>query len=314
MGRLFYIMGTISILMVIFAGLGTLLISQTLVAQSKVDAVSSTAKGVALALSEQVILLNNILDKMAQDQDVVAAVAENNPSLLAAAAQKLENHFPDVLSVKFMLSQEKEPNKSPVRDMGFADAEMAWKTFEKNQPSAIQGDINVDRHLAIARRIMKNNTAIGVVLVGVKYDFITRILTATPVEKGYIELKQGKLRLASTGKKNGPDEIDNLPIRVPNTEWELFFENNSTSNAVEFSLIAGIILIPALIVALAFTMGYRKISTFLSDDAAWVIKAFKDILTEKPLGEYQVKFSEMKHVINNLSQFKRIVKDKSFQI
>lgn len=314
MGRLFYIIAAVSVMMVIIAGLGTLLISRTIVAQSKVDAVSSTAKGVALALSEQINLLNNMLDKMAQDPDVVLAVAQKNPELLAAATKKLESHLPGVLSIKLLSADEKDPNKPITTDMSFADAVMAQKTFEANQPTAIQGDINVDRHLAIARRIMQNNTAIGVVLAGVSYDFIDRILSATPLEKGYIELKQGKLVLASTGNKIGKDEIYTPPIPVPNTDWELFFENNGVTGVIEFSLIIGIILIPILIVALAFTMGYRKISDALSEDVAWIIKAFKDIVTEKPLGEYPIKFPEMKTVITTLSQFKRIVNDKSFDI
>jgi phosphomannomutase / phosphoglucomutase len=314
MERLLYIIAAISVMMVIIAGSGTLLISRTIVAQSKVDAVSSTAKGVALALSEQINLLNNMLDKMAQDPDVVLAVAQKNPELLAAAAKKLESHLPGVLSIKFLLADEKDPNKPITTDMSFADVVMARKTFEENQPTAIQGDINVDRHLAIARRVMQNNTAIGVILAGVNYDFISRILSATPLEKGYIELKQGKLVLASTGTKIGKEEIYTPPIPVPNTDWELFFENTGVTGVIEFSLIIGIILIPVLIVALAFTMGYRKISDALSEDVAWIIKAFKDIVTEKPLGEYPIKFPEMKTVITTLSQFKRIVNDKWFEI
>ncbi|MBK8814704.1 MAG: hypothetical protein IPN42_03985 [Methylococcaceae bacterium] len=314
MKRLFLTIAVISIVMVVITGLGTLLISRTIVAQSKVDAVSSTAKGVALALSEQINLLNTMLDKMAQDPEVVSAAVQKNPALLAAAARKLENHFPGALSVKFLLASQLDPSKPSESDLSFADLDMARKTFEANQPTAIQGDIKVDRHLAIARRIMQNNAVIGVVLTGVEFDFIDRILSATPIEKGYIELKQGKLILASTGKKIGTDEIDGLPIQVPNTDWQLFFENNSVTEAVEMSLLTGIILIPVLVVALAFTTGYRKMSDFLSEDLAWVIKAFKDIVTEKPLGDYPVKFPEMKQVITTLSQFKRIVSDKSFEI
>lgn len=314
MRRLFFIMASISVFMVILAASGTLLISRTIVSQSKVDAVSSTAKGVALALSEQINLLNTMLDKMAQDPDVVTAVAQKNPALLAAADKKLENLLPDVSSVKFLHADDKAPSNTTKTDMSIADFEMARKTFESNQSAAIQGDIKTDRHLAITRRIMQGNKAIGVVLVGFNYEFIDRILSATPLEKGYIELKQGKLVLAATGEKNGQDEISTPPIPVHNTDWELYYVNNSITGVIEFSLIIGIILIPVLIVALVFTTGYRKISTFLSEDVAWVIKAFKDIVTEKPLGDYPVYLDEMKYVITTLSQFKRIVNDKWFEI
>lgn len=312
--RLFYLIAAISISMVMIAGSGSLLVSKTIVAQSKVDAVSSTAKGVALALSEQIILLNSMLEKMAQDPEVIAAVSQRNPELLKIAAKKLEGHFPGALSVKFLLADERDPNKKPIFEMSFADLEIARKTFEINQPTAIQGDINVDRHLAVARRIMENNAAIGVVLVGVSYDFIERILSATPLAKGYIELKQGKLVLASTGKKTEDDNVDNAPISVPNTEWALYFTNSGDNSFMEISLIVGIVLIAALVVALAFVTGYRKLSNMLTDDVSWVTKAFKDIVTEKPLGEYPINLNEMKHIVSTLSQFKRLVNDKWFEV
>jgi len=233
---------------------------------------------------------------------------------LALAVKKLENHFPGIISIKFLLPEDKERNKDSNAALSFADSEMATKTLEKNQPTAIQGEINLDRHLAIARRIMHNNIAIGVVLAGVNYDFIDRILSATPLEKGYIELRQGKLVLATTGERNVQEEIDNTPIHVPNTDWELFYDNNSVTSLIEFSLLVGIVLIPALLVVLGFAIAYRKLSTQLYEDVAWVTKAFKDILTEKPLGEYPVQLTEIKHVISTLAQFKRVVNDKWFEI
>lgn len=312
MGRLFYIMAAISVFMVLIAGSGAVLISKTIVAQSKVDAVSTTAKSIALALSEQVSLLSSLLEKMTQDSDVKVAIKQNKPELFEAAAKKLENHFPGILSVKFLLPDSKDSSKAANPAMSFADLQMARKTFETNQQAAIQGDINVDRHLAIARKITENNATIGVVLASVNYDFIARILSATPLEKGYIELRQGKLVLATTGKKNNKDEIDNPPVQVPGTDWELYYDNANGGGFIELSLLTGIILIPALIVVLAFVTGYRKISDLITDDTTLVIKAFKDIVTEKPLGEYPVKLSEMSRVISTLSQFKRIVSEKLF--
>ena len=312
--RMFYVMAGLCVFMVLLAGAGTLLISNTIVAQSKVDAVSSAAKGIALALSEQINLLNSMLDKMAQDPEVVDAVRQNNPALLENAAKKLESHFPGIISVKFLLLSDLQVNQGSTSAMGFADSDMARKTFEANQPTTIQGEANAERHLAIARRIMHDNMAVGVVLAGVKYDFINRILTATPLEKGYIELKQGKLLLASSGKKMKEDDIDNPPVGVPNTGWDLYYENTDENSVIEISLLIGIILIPALVVALAFATGFRKVSALIADDVAWVIKSLKEIVTEKPLGDYPVKLDDLKLIITTLAQFKKVVNDKWFEI
>jgi phosphomannomutase/phosphoglucomutase len=148
----------------------------------------------------------------------------------------------------------------------------------------------------------------------VNFDFIGRILSATPLEKGYIELRQGKLVLASTGEKLDQEEIDNDPVKVPNTEWELYYDNSSPTGVIEFSLMLAVVLIPALVVALGFVMGYRKLSDLLAQDMSWLTKAFKDILTEKPLGDYPVKLGETRNLISTLAQFKRVVNDKWFEM
>lgn len=314
MERLVSTLAAICVLMVIVTGTGAFLITKTVIAQSKVDAVSAIAKGVSLALSEQITLLNSVLDKMAQDPDVIAAAAQKNPELLAIAVKKLENHFPGILSIKFLLPENNDTNKNTNVGMGYADLGMARKTFENNQQTAIQGDANTERHLAIARRIIQNDVPIGVLLAGLNYDFINKILAATTLEKGYLELRQDKLVLASTGKKRDQEEIDHAPIKVPNTEWELYYDNSSVTSVVEVSLMLSVILLPALVVALSFVIGYRKLSNLLAQDVAWLTKAFKDILTEKPLTDYPVKISAISNVISTLAQFKRVVNDKSFEI
>jgi phosphomannomutase / phosphoglucomutase len=315
MKQLVYTLAVICTLMVVIAGSGAFLLSKVFIAQSKVDAVAAVAKAVSLTLSEQVNLLNSMLDKMVQDPEIIDAAAQNNTDLLANALTKLEHHFPGILSIKFLLPEDNNhPSNTINMPMGYADLEMAKKTFTNDQMTAIQGDVGSGRHLAIARRIMQKGTAIGVVLVGLNYDFIGRILSATTLEKGYIELRQGELVLASAGKKRDQEKIDNSPINVANTDWQLYYENSATTNLGEFSLMVGIVLVPALAVALGFVTGYRKLSDILRQDAAWLIKALKDILTEKPLADYPIKLNEMSMVVSTLAQFKRVVNEKQFEI
>lgn len=295
MERLVSTLAVICVLMVLIAGSGAFLLSKIFIAQSKVDAVSAVAKAVSLTLSEQINLLNSLLDKMAQDPDIINVVAQNNPELLASAEKRLADHFPGILSIKILLPDANDTSKKTNENMSFADLDMARKTFKKNQMTAIQGDVGVDRHLAITRRIMQNNTVIGVVLAGVNYDFIDKVL-------------------AATGEKRDQEEIDNAPINVPNTDWKLYYDNSNVTSAIEFSLMVGVILIPALVVALGFVTGYRKLSGLLSEDMAWLTKALKDIVTDKPLGDYPVKLGETRSLISTLAQFKRVVNDKWFEI
>lgn len=314
MRRFFLILATISVFMVLIAGFGAYLISKTLIAQSKVDAVSAVGKGVAVTLSEQINLLNATLDKMAQDPEIINAVAQNNPDQLTQIETKLTAHFPNALWVKIILAEVKPGAQSPAKNLSFADQETVRLTFTEDQFSAIQGDSNSDRHLVIARRIMQNNQPIAVILAGVSYDFITRIVSAVSLEKGYIELRQDKLVLASAGENKSPDAINESGIPVPNTNWEIFYANRALTNAVEFSLIFAITIIPALMVALGFVIGYRKFSDMLTNDLSWVVKAFKDIVTGKILVDYPAQLGQVRTVISTLLQFKRVIDDKNFEI
>lgn len=83
----------VCVLMVIIAGSGAFLMSNFLIANSKVDAVAGVAKGVSLTLSQQVALLNSVLDKMVQDPEFINAVAQNNPELMAPALKKSRRIF-----------------------------------------------------------------------------------------------------------------------------------------------------------------------------------------------------------------------------
>jgi phosphomannomutase/phosphoglucomutase len=315
MKRLVAMIATVCVLMVIIAGSGAFLLSNMFIAKSKVDAVAGIAKGVSLTLSEQVSLLNSMLDKMVQDPEIVSAAVQNNPELLANAIKKIEMHFPGASSVKFLLPQSNDPNGQVAPSMGFADLGMAKKTFNEDQMSAIQGEAATDRHLAIARRVMENGVARAVVLVGLNYDFVDRILVATHLEKGAIELRQGNLVLSSIGSKQDENDVlDENPIQVPNTDWQLFYNSREGASMGEYALMVSIILIPAMAVALGFVTGYRKFSDLVAEEMSWLGKAFKDIVTGKPIGDYPVKLGETRSLISTMAQFKRVVNDKSFNV
>ncbi|MSS76032.1 MAG: hypothetical protein EXR90_03910 [Methyloglobulus sp.] len=131
MERLAATSALICVLMVIIAGSGAFLLSTIFISQSKVDAVSAATKGVSITLSEQVNLPESILDKMAQNPEIINAVAQSNSKLLAHAEKKLSEHFPGILPIKFVLPEARDPSKATTTGMSFADLDIVGKTFEK---------------------------------------------------------------------------------------------------------------------------------------------------------------------------------------
>jgi uncharacterized membrane protein affecting hemolysin expression len=73
MQRFISLLAVICVLMVVIAGSSAFLLSKRFIKQSKADTVSVIAKGVPITLSEQVNLLNSVLDKMVQDPEIINA-------------------------------------------------------------------------------------------------------------------------------------------------------------------------------------------------------------------------------------------------
>jgi len=306
MVRIFSLLSAFAVLMILTAGAGVYWISAAGIAQSKQNSAAAVAKGAALSLSAQIDLLNRTLDKMAQDPEVLEAVASADSAALAAVAAKLEKHVPDVLKIRLLLPGASELDDKSVPKMGYADLDMVRETFTKNQLPAIQGD-GPDRHLAIARRIMQNDQAAGVILASLNYDFIAKSVQAAAVTDGYIELKQATLALGAVGEKADAEQSDNAQIAVANTGWELHYSIAKGASSGEFSGIAGMIVVPGLLALLAFFVGQRRLSGLLTHDLGSVLKAVKDLMANKLQSTYPVKLSEMNAVISTLVQYKRVL-------
>jgi len=305
--RLFSLLSAFAVLMILTAGAGVYWISAAQITQSKQDSTAAVAKSVALGITAQIKLLTDTLEKMAQDPEVLAAVTSADTARTHTVAAELERHLPGVLKVRLLLPGVSELDDKSVPKMGYADLDMVRETFTKNQLPAIQGDVGPDRHLAITRRIMQNDQAVGVILASLNYDFISKTVQAAELKDGHLELKQATLVLGAAGQPVGAEQGDDVPIKVANTGWELYYRYDNSVNSSGLTVIASIIAISALLALLAFFMGYRKLSTLLTQDMGSVLKACKDLMTNKLQGNYPVMLPEMHAVVSTLSQFKRVM-------
>ncbi|WP_333873934.1 phosphomannomutase/phosphoglucomutase [Methylobacter sp.] len=307
MVRLFSLLSVFAVLMILSAGAGVYWISAAQIKQSKQDSTAAVAKSVALGIAAQVNLLTDTLEKMAQDPEVLAAVTGTDTAQLTTVAAKLEKHLPGALKVRLLLPGVSELDDKSVPKMGYADLDMVRETFSTNQLPAIQGDIGPDRHLAITRKIIQNNQAVGVILASLNYDFISKTVQAAELKNGHLELKQATLVLGAAGDPVAGEQDDDAPIKVANTGWELHYQYAGSADSTGLTLVAGMIAIPTLLALLAFFIGYRKLSTLLTQDLASVLKACKDLMNNKLQGTYPVQLSEMNAVISTLVQFKRVL-------
>lgn len=312
--RLFSLLSVFAVLMVLTAGAGVYWISATQIAKAKQDSTAAVAKSVALGIEAQVNLLSDTLEKMAQDPEVLAAVTSADTAQLTTVAAKLERHLPGVLKVRLLLPGVSELDDKSVPKMGYADLDMVRETFTKNQLPAIQGDNGPDRHLAITRRIMQNDQAVGVILASLKYGFLGKTVQAAELKDARLELRQAALVLGAAGEPASAELSDDASTKVANTGWELHSRQAGGATSAELLLIVGIIALPAVLALLAFFIGYRKFSDMLAQDLGCLLKASKDMLTNKFQGSYPVRLVEMSAVISTLSQFKRVLDNQDDEV
>ncbi len=307
MERLFSILTFIAILMILIAGTGVYLSSKMVVTQAKEDAALAAAKGVVQSLSDQIKLLDGALDKMAQDPDVIAAATSSNPGSLSAMAAQIEKYFPAARKIRLLPVGVIELDEVNVPRMGYGDLDMVKATFQDNPLPAIQGDVGPDRHLAITRRIMQGDQTVGVILASLSFDFINQTLQDAAIKNGYMELRQDKLSLYSIGEKSQSDDENLNKINVAGTSWDLHYRDPHSGSFGQSIVTFGFIIIPALFALAAFFIANRQFSVRLAQDLDWIVKAFKDILGDKPQGSYPVSLTGVDVVISSMARLKKEV-------
>jgi len=305
--RIFSLLSAFMVLLVLIAGGGTYWVSQADIAVAKHKSAKASAQGMALSISSQVKTLQQTVLKMAVVPEVVVALENGEPALLAQTALQLEQYMPELMKIRVLPAHVSDLDQTSIPHMGNADLIMAQESLVKPQHPVIQGQ-GVNRHLAITAVVKSNDVAIGVILASLKFDFLQSTLKQykNSSELGFFELNQDKISLAKAGDIASKVGSDNN-IQVPQTVWNINYWPTNASDLNSISLIAAIVFTPVLLVFLAFFIVYRKITANLRQDQGSILKVVKDLMSGKTVGSYPVHLNEMKAIISTIVQFKRVL-------
>lgn len=302
MERLFSILTATAILMIVISGVGVYLSSRIIVANANEAVALSAAKGVSQTLGEQLSLFNSTLDKMVDDQEIVAALKDNDKNSLETISARLEKYLPAVRKIRLLPVGTIEPDDINAPKMGFGDIDMVKATFQNSPLPAIQGDEGPDRHLAITRKVMQGNQAVGVILASMSYDFIDKSVKDAVVENAYMEIRQDKLLITKAGENSETDE-DLKQVPINGTGWNIRFSDPNNGGIGQTALILGLILIPIFVSLVIFHTCFEQLSVLLAQDQDWILRAFKDVLAHRPKGSYPVTLKGMNTVIASMLRY-----------
>ncbi len=304
--RIFSILSVLAVVMILVAGGGSYWMAQSDVSQAKLKSTAALAKGLALGVSSQLSILQDSVSKMAITADVIAAVESNDPQQMTHTAEVLETLLPKVMKIRILPANIVDTDESDIPHMGNADLMMVQETLIKSQTPFIQG-LGKNRHLAITAVIKKNDVSIGVILASLKFSFLQSNLTNYKISEGFIELKQGNAILAKIGTPSDKNDADNS-IKVLQTPWKINYWPTNATSLANLSILASIVIIPALLICLAFFISFRKFSQFLQQDQGTILKAIKDLMSGKNISSsYPLNLKEMKTFLTTIIQFKRVL-------
>ena len=305
MARIFTLLSAIAVVMILLAGGSTYWFLQTDIKQAKHDGASAFAKGISLGISSQLNILQQSIDGFAQMPEVISALESKDEALIKNTANKLETLIPLALKIRLLPTDISEVDESATPHMGFADLEMIRNTLSQKQKPTIQGQ-GEHRHLAITCKVSRQGQVVGVLLASLKFDFIKKLVNQVPIKEGFIEVKQDRTLLAKTGNIDDKTEADDK-FSIPHSEWDIYFWSANENAISAISLIISAIFLSALIACLAFFIGYRKLTEYLTQDQSSIINAAKDMMAGKNAGNYPVQLKEMNPIVSILAQYKRVI-------
>lgn len=305
--RIFSLLSIVTVILSLLAGSGVYWLSLTDINQAKQDATEALAQGLALSVSAQLNTLQKTVEKMALTPAVIDAAESKDPSQMASAALMLDQFLPNVMKIRVLPTTVTELDQLVVPHMGNADLIMAQETLVRKQLPVIQGQ-SENRHLAITAAIVKDSQPIGIILASLKYDFLQNILNTTQLTDANraIELKQQNTTLAKIGTPSTENPLAKQ-VKIAGTSWEIHYTPAQIESLFSASIIAGIIIIPALLISLAFFIAYRNLTNVLRQDQGTILKAIKDLMSGKTAGSYPVNLVEMKTLISTMVQYKRVL-------
>ncbi len=307
MGRIFGIVSLFAVVMIILSSMGVFWLSIANFEDNQQKLTTGLVKIFANNFSSEVALLEKVVEQIATNPEVVNAIESNDTVILKNTAKKFKSVLPYALNLRILLPGIDSIDESTKPHLGYADLALIQKTFEAKQLPVIQGQ-GENRHFAITAAVKKNNQVIGVILASLQVDFIQGLFAKKMTENNFIILKQAEVVLAKAGneliKKNQPHSL-----KIPKTRWQLEYWFTAVPVVNMAGLIA-IIIGASLFFCIVSFVCYFRLNLALKKDQNMILKAAKDLMSDKEIGRYRLKLTEMDVIISAFIKFKQILENK----
>ncbi len=307
MGRFFGMLSLFAVIIIIISSIGVFWLSMSNFKDNQQKLTTALVKTFANNFSSEIELLKKVVEQIATNPEVINAIESNDAIILKNTAKNFKTILPYALNLRIFLPGIDSIDESTKPHMGYADLALIQKTFEEEQLPIVQGQ-GENRHFAITAAVRKNNQVIGVVLASLQVDFIQNLFAKKITKNNFIILKQAEVVLAQSGneliKTNQAQSF-----KIPKTHWQLEYWFTALPVVNMAGLIA-IIIGASLLCCMVSFFCYFKLNSALKKDQNMILEAVKDLMSNKEIGGYCLKLTEMEVVILALVKFKQILANK----
>jgi len=158
-------------------------------------------------------------------------------------------------------------------------------------------------HLAIARRVTMGDRVVGVVLLSITTDFLSKALATVNIP-GAIQFNQGSLTLALAGDSALTSDPETGSVPVAGTTWQIRYWVPTSIYSGWLELLAAMLLTLVFIV-LVFVYSGRWLKRMILNDQDVIVRLTSALFSGKKQGNYPVNLKEFELLVSKIMQLQR---------
>lgn len=224
LARLFAIVAAGAALIVAGCGAGLYFAAAGSAREAGAESSRFLAENTGRQLNRALIQTGELLEQLAQDPELGAALASGNQARIIGIEERLTRHVPGAALVRLVPDSVEVPDEARVPNMGYADMEMVRQTKTGKPTPAFLAANTPSAHVAVVRRLARGE---GALLASLSPKAMTALLPGAFTE-GALELRQQALSLGYAGDAELKGATPAGEVPVPGTPWTLRYWGPAT--------------------------------------------------------------------------------------
>jgi phosphomannomutase/phosphoglucomutase len=282
--------------------------------------VKASAEGVALNISNQIQIYQQLLGSLAQDKQLIAVFEAADNSLLRTKGNELQKKIPDAKYVRLLPAGWDEQETGVGSKLSFASLSMLRDAEETGRVTLaeVHQFKTEDQHVAMAAPVVLSGDSprvVGVIHLSLSMEVLNKAISAISTNAGKIYVQQlvggsSLVLVANGGSSNGRDSSMES-IKVSGSIWSVAYKIEGFVIGWSEGLLLFAVLGAGLgAVVLATVILSRRFNLALAEDQKQILRAVKQLLTGKTVASVQAKVPELQATLDQLVRIRQEYNEK----